>query len=71
MRFIISGLISVGIMYGIPAVGSFLLSTLRNLPITVAREGVVVAVAKGLGAILIWVMLYNFFAYFSKKPPQI
>ncbi len=59
MRLIITGAVSFGIMYGVPLVGYYIQSTLSGLPLTAATEGVAVAVIKGLGAILIWTMLYN------------
>lgn len=59
MRALITGIISFGVIYFVPAVGKFIEVTIANLPRTIAMDGALAGIVKLLGAILMWTMLYN------------
>jgi hypothetical protein len=59
MRLLFTGIISFGLMFGVPQVGNSVLSILNRMPSNIADGTYSFLVLKTIGALIIWTMFYN------------
>ncbi|MCD4696614.1 MAG: hypothetical protein K8S16_10280 [Bacteroidales bacterium] len=55
---IITGIVSFGTIYLIPATGKLIVSLIQSVPITVGAKGILPAIIKIIAALLLWLLLY-------------
>jgi hypothetical protein len=58
MRLLLTGIISFGLMFGVPSFGNSVMSILDRMPPDIANGTYSLLILKVIGALIIWTTLY-------------